>query len=632
MSGFCGVVDFAGALDKGLLTPVMSVLAPFGGHDAGIIEQASFALGHQLRHTTPESLFEQQPSKHPSRELYMVADAWLDNRAELCQHLSISQSDARQMPDSQLILKAYEHWGEACPEHLLGDFSFAIWDHEKRTLFCARDHIGTKPFYYYQTADQLYFANDIEALLAFDAVPPRLDLQFARGRLESATYFHTEHTDFEGVKKLPFAHTMQVTKQDIKFEQHWQPENFPPLILDSEEAYSERLLELLGEAVKCRMRSVHPIGSHFSGGLDSSTIAVLAAREAASKAPFHTFTWSAPPEPDDYPLEDERKDIETIASAANLQVHYATLDSEAMFTQFMQDATRRPQHTLMKERLLSCKAKQLGIQTLLSGWGGDEAITFNGRGYFANLFQTLQWKTLVRELQLRSSIHGGSWARSLIARGVLPNVPKSIASTLSLLAKKHPAYGETPQLPQELHPNFANLLSNVSSYKGNLAYEVAGVRTMQLRLINHGHITQRMESWHAHGERIGMTYRYPLLDKRLLEFALRIPEDLFFKNGWKRYIFRRSLTGILPKETQWKKSKREPSVEKSLRQVVRELQTDKVLENQLELRREQLTKQQFVNPDDLIVSLNAQQIENAVPRDITNRAMWLGFVRDDVYA
>ena len=105
------------------------------------------AFGHQMLMTTPESLNENLPFHDEKAGLAITADARIDNRKELSKHLDIE--DNENLADSYFILKAYEKWGENCPEKLLGDFAFAIWDSNKEQLFCARDHMGVKPFYYY---------------------------------------------------------------------------------------------------------------------------------------------------------------------------------------------------------------------------------------------------------------------------------------------------------------------------------------------------------------------------------------------------------------------------------------------------------------------------------------------------
>ena len=109
--------------------------------------KGSVAFGHQMLHTTPESVQEVLPFENKNSGLVITADARIDNRKELSEELGLENNI--EVSDSQFILKAYEKWGEKCPENLLGDFAFAIWDKNREILFCARDHMGVRPLYYY---------------------------------------------------------------------------------------------------------------------------------------------------------------------------------------------------------------------------------------------------------------------------------------------------------------------------------------------------------------------------------------------------------------------------------------------------------------------------------------------------
>ena len=133
-----------------------------GPDGSKVLNYESIALGHQMLYTTKESLKETLPFKDKSG-LIITADARIDNREELADQLKIDNSPENS--DSQFILEAYKKWGDKCPEKLLGDFAFAIWDIGEQKLFCARDHMGIKSFYYYLTDEHLFFATEIRHFL-----------------------------------------------------------------------------------------------------------------------------------------------------------------------------------------------------------------------------------------------------------------------------------------------------------------------------------------------------------------------------------------------------------------------------------------------------------------------------------
>jgi asparagine synthase (glutamine-hydrolysing) len=174
MSGICGIYYLDGRpVDPVDLTNMVDILAHRGPDGAHIWHDGPVGLGHRMLWTTPESLTEQLP--YERNGLVITADARIDNRDELIATLGLTGRQAVEIADSQLILAAYEKWGEQCPEKLLGNFAFVIWDSRKQQLFCARDHFGAKPFYYYQSHRIFTFASEIKALVCLSEVPRRLN-------------------------------------------------------------------------------------------------------------------------------------------------------------------------------------------------------------------------------------------------------------------------------------------------------------------------------------------------------------------------------------------------------------------------------------------------------------------------
>ena len=132
-------------------------------------------IGHCMLQTTPESLKEQLPYANNEAGLVITTDARIDNRNELASRLDISINPYEDLSDSHLILAAYQKWGEACVDYLLGDFSFVIWDSKKQQIFCARDHLGVKPFYYHLSERLFVFASEVRAFLKVPQVPHHIN-------------------------------------------------------------------------------------------------------------------------------------------------------------------------------------------------------------------------------------------------------------------------------------------------------------------------------------------------------------------------------------------------------------------------------------------------------------------------
>jgi asparagine synthetase B (glutamine-hydrolysing) len=279
------------------------------------------------------------------------------------------------------------------------------------------------------------------------------------------------------------------------------------------------------------------------------------------------FSWVPPlPEnPADLLPNDERKLVETARQVEGFPVRYTRLTPAHILAHARRDITLQPTTNLQLQLSASADAAGLGIRTMLSGWGGDELVAFNGRGYFSDPLRRGRWLTLQRELTRRAQLHrgtGGTVWKQWIFAGIIPLIPPAILRLL------RPADFPPPRpLPAYLRPGFAAALAGIPSLPNPEARERPGVDQMQITLLQHDHLSYRMESWASHGATLGLTYAFPLLDRRLVEFALSIPDHLFFKNGWKRYLYRTAMAGILPDSLRWQKVKEDPAMFKELRSV-----------------------------------------------------------------
>ena len=559
MSGICGFINLDGSpTPPNVLRSVMEAMQQYGRDGSATWHDAAAVLGHQMTHVAPESLGENLPFRDAQSSVAITADARLDNRKDLFDALEIPVSDRQQLPDSQLILRAYLKWGEECPRHLLGDFAFAIWDSRAKTLFCARDIMGARPFYYFARSGWMAFATDIAALLKAPGVSRELDLSVIRAYLEEGVLFHYRRTFWKGMRKLAPAHAMVVTPTGSRDVVYWQPGEAAELRYPREQDYIDHLKELLEEAISCRLRCAFPMGSHCSGGLDSSTITTLAANMLREKArTLEAFSWSPPPKPDEYPLQDERALVEMVCNQVGIIPNYMRLKAEDFAALAAMDVKSRPEDTWIFEQVVSHMAAKRGIRVILSGWGGDETVTFNGRGYFAELFLKGHWLILLQELRARCALYDERLYTGFRSRVLRPLLPDSLLSRLRPDARDVPYV--TP-LPPYLRSAFADQLRKAEKLDYTLLRrERPGIRRNQINLLNSGHITSRMESWAANGALGGIEYWYPILDRRLIEFSLSVPSSLFFKDGWKRYLFRRMSEGVLPAPVSWAKNKTEIS-------------------------------------------------------------------------
>lgn len=549
MSGIGGLWQRRGTAQvQEALAALMAALAPYGPDGSGQWVQGGVGLGHQRLIITPESRHEQPPIVEAAA-LVITADVRLDNREALGRACDMTPAEQAQLSDSRLILRAYHKWGRACPAHLVGDFAFAIWDGPARTLFCARDHIGARPFYYSLTPERFVFASDIDGVLAVPGASTRLNEAYVAAYLTDRFFYHSEYIFFEALRKLPPGHSLTVQTDTTRLERYWFPERLPEVRLSCDAEYAEAFLDLYTQAVHARLRTVQAVGVHLSGGLDSSSTAVLAARNLRQqgKSPPAAFCWQPPPAGAPQP-GSEHALIQAVCDQEGLTPHYQTLTADDIIAVWQRDPARGPvTSTLLHEQLVQQQAAAQGIRVLLSGWGGDEGIAFNGRGYFAGLLAQGQWRRLYQESQAR----GGRVWPFIFWNALVPLLPgwaQRLGKTI-----RHGPPGRS-QTSSYLHPDVARRVRPLRPRP----VRTTGVRSTQLDLLAFGHLTERIEAWGAHGARHHLVYGYPLLDRRLLEFALGLPPEQFRRGKWSRWLMRTTLEKLLPAEICWHRDKRDP--------------------------------------------------------------------------
>ena len=294
MSGIAGIIRFDGApVEPGLVEKMTSAM-PYRGPD-GLNHwvKGPVALGQCLLRTTPESLEETQPLTNGDESLVLVMDGRVDNREDLRRELLGRGAVLRTRADAELVLRAYEIWGETCPDRIIGEYVFFVWDARQRRLFGARDAAGTRHFFYHSGNGWFAFASEIKGLLATGLIEPRLN----ESRLLDYIVVEFDRDDqvgtfYQDIHRLPAGHAMTVTARGANVWRCWNPGDLPVLHFSSLDDCAEGFLEQFRTAVKCRLRSSGPVGAMLSGGLDSSSIVGLISKEfrAELQQPLKTFS------------------------------------------------------------------------------------------------------------------------------------------------------------------------------------------------------------------------------------------------------------------------------------------------------------------------------------------------------
>jgi asparagine synthase (glutamine-hydrolysing) len=565
MSGIVGIYHLDGRpVQPDELDRMVATIAHRGQDGSGVWQAGSVGLGHCMLWTTPESLHEKIPFANDRDDLVFTADARIDNRAELLSALALDGYPGRVITDGQLILKAYEKWGQDCPGKLVGDFVFAIWDGRERTLFCARDHIGAKPFYYYRSERLFIFASEIKALFTNEWVPRRLN----ELRVADHLAFFVEDktiTYYQDIYRLPPAHSMLVNPSAVEIRAYWSLDPSREIKLKSDEEYAEAFRDVFSQAVNCRLRSAYPIGSTLSGGLDSSSIACLARDLLVENGgqSLHTFSAIFPSlPPEDLRRIDERSYMDAVLAMGGFEPHFIHADCLSPLEDLdrvfwhQDEAVFAP--NLYLHWAIFQLAQQQGVRVILDGVDGDTVIS-HGLERLADLARTGRWKSLLSEAIALSDQPGVSASpRKIIGRfGFGPLVPQPAVDIWRSVRGEQLSIWPPFSV---VDPGFAyriGLDQHIKALAGEDNHPLRSARYEHWYSLNSGLLPPMLEILDKVSAAFSLETRYPYFDRRLMEFCLALPSDQKLSSGWTRIVQRRAMQGILPEEVRWRFAKAE---------------------------------------------------------------------------
>ena len=552
MSAIFGIFNLDGQpVDPQNLNRMKQAMAYWGPDGSGIWSEGPIGLGHLLRHNTPESLYESLPRRDESGTLILTAGARLDNREELFRALNVDPNEQARMTDSALILNAYQKWGTDCPAHLLGDWAFALWDARLRRLFIARDHYGVTGLYYYRDHRRFLFASSLKGLLALPDLPCPLNPAFLAQR--GGGFRCDASTPYEGIRLLTPAQAMTVTVDKADLWHYWHPQNVPDIRFGSDQDYLDAFMDVYSEAVRCRLRSHRPIGVMLSGGLDSGSISILAARELAQRGQ-RLFAFSSIPAYDTTETTtknrcgDERPYIEaTCRFADNIDLTYIKAEKITPLAAFDRALAihDRPHGNANYNWILKLleTAQRPQIGTMLDGWGGNFTISWTGNRekYLLTLLKAGEWGTFVREVKAWRNLHHVSLWRAVASQVVKPFVPPIWHKRIQHFRRSG-------------HRRLINKAAIQSIVQNHQVMKIDDEATNSLNpglyhYFRNGHTAMSFEL----AATFGLEIRQPAMDKRVIEFCLGIPQDQHTRHGQERLLIRHGMCGLMPESVLWYK-------------------------------------------------------------------------------
>ena len=453
------------------------------------------------------------------------------------------------MCDTELIGQAYLKLGEDCVNHLIGDFVFVFYDRRAKKVFCGRDHLGVRPFYYNLTEDGFICATSLPPLMQFMDRPARVGRQWIVDYLTGLSKSF-DQTPFLGIKKLPPGHTFAVSPDRHRLRSYFTLSTEPELNLNDSGQYVEAYREQLETAVRRRLDTTYALGSELSGGLDSSTVTAYAAKffdRPLSR--LHAFALAN--------TEMEPWYILAVSQAFGLPHTHVVAGHPPDQDEVMERSLKVLGYPVEHENATYHEpfyrlAETFGIRTLLSGFGGDEFGT-TIHGYMVPLEMMLKH----RYGDLLNILPGNPFFRFLrLAKMYLRKI-RTRDFTLPEYSPRFLAAWKSRWPHQIVSRSMTEAYNLKARYFDQARFDAGYTDLKKFILENRWapFVPTRLENCTLMAAARNIEYRWPLLDVGLVSLFLRIPSEENYFRGMGRYLHRRAVDGVVPKIVTWKKSK-----------------------------------------------------------------------------
>ena len=517
----------------------LAAAVPHRGPDGAFVwTDGAVALSHQAFRTSRGDA-EPQPVVDQMSRRAIVFDGRLDNRSELAGAVAVD-GDAS---DARLVLAAHARWGGDAPAHLLGDFAFAIWDAAAGELFCARDPIGVRPFYYVLDRERFVWATDHRALLRSGVVAVRPNESMVGEYLARSFRTRTE-TLFGGVSRLPGGATLTVTRASHRHDDYWRPDRSPDLNHQTDRECAEHFFQVFGDAVACRLDSTQPVvAAYLSGGLDSSSVvAMTQALGASCRVPeVETFSMVFP----DDPTADERRYIDDVVTrwgVASHRVRPKLPAASAYRGQALEhlDVPDNPSDHLAAA--LRGAVRDRGIRVVLTGAGGDHGFA-GTLSHYAELLQARAYAAAWHQLRADMRIRDVGWSPSAVfTNGVLPLLPRWLKDAVRPAARRA---GWPGGVPAWIDRAFARRIALEDRLRTPARPGPFG-RAAVCDAFHNGTTEWALELVDRTAADFGIEERHPFFDRRVVEFAVGIPERQRWRGTETKYVLRHAMGDLLP--------------------------------------------------------------------------------------
>jgi len=462
----------------------------------------------------------------------VILDGFIYNTAELL--LNLPPGNLGHLPE--LVFRAFMKWGDSFADHLNGDFAICIYQKAEHKISFFRDHVGIRPLAVLHEDRTVYFSTDPIGLCKALNNSKKTNPDFLLNLFLNGG--HNYHLlPYKKVEQVPAGHSLHFGPAGRSLIKFWFPEKIRkekkltlPRVLDD-------LALLLSDAVAIRSDKKFRASAHVSGGLDSGLVAAMARNEYSHQDGFYGFSWSP-----DYPTEgdpepyDERVLVKELCKRNNIIPLYTNFTSHDHLSQMQ--CWHYPSELVFENRVAKM-ARSKGVNLIFSGWGGDEFVSIGHRGVDADLIREFSWRSLLQKYPVSQP---GRLVRAVVFNFLFPYARRSFARLKA-----------SPEIYLYIK---SALGSNILPSKKRFKYRSR--RAVHLQLLTLGHLSARATDWYIHGQHLGIEYRYPLLDKRIIEYMLKVPSRCFVGGNDYRIVLRFLAKDLLPESVINNKSKDDP--------------------------------------------------------------------------
>ena len=553
----CGIAGFVtrspGSSPDAQLMRMTDAIRHRGPDAAGYYRDHFASLGHR-RLSIIDVAGGHQPMSNEDGALQIVYNGEIFNHADLRPTLEQAGHRYQTRCDTETILHAYEHYGPDCVTRFRGMFAFVIWDKNTRTLFCARDRLGKKPFYYYWDGRLFAFASEIKALLAHPAISPRFEESLLSEYLNFG-YCSGEQTLFSGIRKLMPGYWLRLTSEKLEIRQYWEIP-YAPFQEDKsagcdDQSWITECRNRLEEAVRTRLMSDVPLGMFLSGGVDSSAIAAL--MKPMSTGPVKTFAVGYREE-----SFSELAYARQVADKIGTEHHEVVIGKDDFFDALPQLIWHEDEPISWPSSVSLYFVSRLAaeqVKVVLTGEGSDELFGGYAR-YRTNILNRRLLKAygtlprLVRDA-LRSTIDNSRLLSGNIRRKLQHSVLGRGEDLESLyLDNFYSAFSRAEQQRLLTVPFDGTYDSYLHYWKSQ---PNAGLLPRMLYADQKTYLVELLMKQDQMSMACSIESRVPFLDHELVEFAATVPDRLKLRGGVGKYILKRAVEDILPRDIVYRK-------------------------------------------------------------------------------